>query len=75
PTFLIMGALLFGLTTSLGFVGQIQGWGAYANFLSMIPYLSTIALLMLPSLSGKGSQRQRSAFPAGLGLPYYREDA
>jgi len=75
PKLLIMGALLFGLMTSLGFVGQIQGWGAYANFLSMIPYLSTIFLLVLPSLSGKGAERTRTDFPKGLGLPFYREDA
>jgi simple sugar transport system permease protein len=75
PKFLILGALLFGIMTSLGFVGQIQGWGAYANFLSMIPYLSTIALLMLPSLSGRGAQRKRAAFPGGLGMPYSREEA
>ncbi len=75
PKFLILGALLFGIMTSLGFVGQIQGWGAYANFLSMIPYLSTIALLMLPGLSGRGAQRKRAAFPGGLGMPYSREEA
>ena len=75
PKFLILGALLFGVMTSLGFVGQIRGWGAYANFLSMIPYLSTIALLILPSMSGRGAQRKRTVFPGGLGVPYSREEA
>jgi simple sugar transport system permease protein len=75
PNILVMGSLLFGITTSLGFVGQIQGWGAYSNILAMFPYLSTIALLAIPNLLGRRGQRKAGTFPAGLGVPFFRESS
>lgn len=75
PNILVMGSLLFGITTSLGFVGQIQGWGAYSNILAMFPYLSTIALLAIPNLTNRRGKRKTGAFPAGLGVPFFRESS
>jgi ABC-type uncharacterized transport system permease subunit len=73
PNILVIGSLLFGITTSLGFVGQIQGWGAYSNILAMFPYVSTIALLAIPGLLVRGGRRKSGTFPAGLGVPFFRE--
>jgi ABC-type uncharacterized transport system permease subunit len=75
PNVLGIGSLLCGLTTSLGFVGQIQGWGAYSNILAMFPYLSTIALLAIPRFLARRSQRKTGTFPAGLGVPFFRESS
>jgi simple sugar transport system permease protein len=75
PNILVIGSLLFGITTSLGFVGQIQGWGAYSNILAMFPYISTIALLAIPGLLVRSGRRKTGTFPAGLGVPYFRESS
>ena len=60
PNILVLGSLLFGITTSLGFVGQIQGWGAYSNILAMFPYISTIALLAIPGYCPAGPSKDRN---------------
>jgi simple sugar transport system permease protein len=48
PLPVVLGALLFGAVTSLGFVAQIQGWGIPSSFLAMLPYLGTILLMVIP---------------------------
>jgi simple sugar transport system permease protein len=73
PFLIVLGALLFGAVTSLGFVAQTQGWGIPSAFLSMLPYLSTILLMILPIVFRRKGQRQVSASPDALGLPYIRE--
>jgi simple sugar transport system permease protein len=66
------GAFLFGLITSLGFVGQARNWPVPPAFLSMLPYLGTLAFMILPVLASHRMQRGLAA-PAALGLAYYRE--
>lgn len=73
PFYIILGALFFGAATSLGFVAQIQGWGIPAPFLSMIPYLSTILLMLIPAVFSK-EVRRLGAAPNAIGVPYYREE-
>lgn len=66
------GAFLFGLITSLGFVGQARNWPIPPAFLSMLPYVGTLAFMILPVLASRRMQ-QRLAAPAALGLAYYRD--
>lgn len=65
-------ALLFGLVTSLGFVGQARNWPIAAPILSMLPYLGTIALIIVPVLAWQKVRRLMAA-PAALGEPYFRD--
>jgi len=73
PLPVVLGALLFGAVTSLGFVAQIQGWGIPASFLAMLPYLGTILLMVIPIIARAKSVKRISASPAALGIPYIRE--
>jgi simple sugar transport system permease protein len=72
PLNAVLAALLFGLITSLGFVGQARNWPIAAPFLSMLPYLGTIALIIVPVLAWHKVRRLMAA-PAALGAPYYRD--
>ncbi|MBI1881821.1 MAG: ABC transporter permease [Chloroflexi bacterium] len=74
PFILVLGALLFGGVTSLGFVAQARGWGISPYLLSMLPYLSTVALILIPCLVRQSAQRRSGSAPAALGVPYFREE-
>jgi len=73
PLPVVLGALLFGAVSSLGFVVQLQGWGIPANFLSMLPYLGTILLMVIPIVFKPRALRNLSTNPRALGVPYIRE--
>ena len=49
PSRIVIGALLFGGITIMQLVGQARGWEMPAQFLSMLPYLATIGVLVLIS--------------------------
>jgi simple sugar transport system permease protein len=49
PSRILVGALLFGSITIMQLVGQARGWEMPAQFLSMLPYLATIIVLVLIS--------------------------
>jgi general nucleoside transport system permease protein len=72
PINVVLAALLFGAITSLGFVGQARNWPIAAPILSMLPYLGTIALIIVPALAWHRMRRLMAA-PAALGEPYYRD--
>jgi simple sugar transport system permease protein len=72
PINAVLAALLFGFITSLGFVGQARNWPIAAPILSMLPYLSTIALIIVPVFAWHRVRRLMAA-PAALGAPYYRD--
>jgi len=73
PELLILGAYLFGAFTSVGFDLQARGITSIpSEFWSALPYLMTIVALVLVSVS---SIRMRLGTPAGLGIPYIREEA
>lgn len=72
PWTAVGAALLFGLVTSLGFTAQARNWPIAAPFLSMLPYLGTIALMIVPVLAWQKVRRLMAA-PAAIGQPYYRE--
>ncbi len=72
PWRVVAGALLFGGVTSLAFVAQVLAWKVPAEFLNMLPYLATLALMIIPVLKMLRSQRKLTTAPAALGLPYER---
>lgn len=73
PIGAVIAALLFGAITALGFVGQARNWPIPAPFLSMLPYLGTIALMLAPALAWRRLW-VRLAAPAALGTPYFRDE-
>jgi general nucleoside transport system permease protein len=72
PLNAVGAALLFGLITSLGFVGQARNWPIAAPLLSMLPYLGTTAFIIVPVLAFPRIKRFMAA-PAALGEPYFRD--
>jgi simple sugar transport system permease protein len=60
----VLGAYLFGGVTILQLHGQGMGLKIEAQYLSMLPYLATILVLVAIS-------RSRTAAPASLGKPFY----
>lgn len=65
-------ALLFGVITSVGFVGQARGWPVAPALLSMLPYLGTLGFIIVPALAWRRIQGLMAA-PAALGTPYFRD--
>jgi simple sugar transport system permease protein len=65
------GAYLFGGADALQLRVQAVGLGVPTYFLMMLPYVLTIAILVLAS---RASMRRRIGAPAALGIPYSREE-
>lgn len=72
PVAAALSGLLFGLITALGFVGQARGWPVASALLSMLPYLGTMAFIIVPVLAWHRMRRVLAA-PAALAIPYYRD--
>lgn len=72
PINAVLAALLFGFITALGFVGQARNWPIAAPILSMLPYLGTIALMIVPVLAFHRMRRLMAA-PAAVAIPFYRD--
>jgi len=72
PIAAVLSGLLFGLITAVGFVGQARGWPVAPAFLSMLPYLGTMAFIIVPVLAWQRMRRIMAA-PAAIGVPYYRD--
>jgi len=70
PPRALAGAWLFGGIEALGFRIQVLGATASPFFLKMLPYLFTIAVLVLFTARNR---RRRIGAPEALGLPYERE--
>ncbi len=69
---MVAGAYLFGLALRANFTLQAAGIGSVpAEVLSMLPYLLTIAVLILLSLFDR---QNRLGAPAALGKPYFRNE-
>jgi simple sugar transport system permease protein len=71
PARAALGAYLFGGVEAGQFRLQSVGVGISPYFLSMLPYLFTIAVLVLAT--GESARRRLGA-PAALGRPYVREE-
>jgi simple sugar transport system permease protein len=71
PLALLWGTFFFGVLLILGDVGQSQGWGVSPAILDMVPYLLTIAVLIV-----RASRTQRwggpPTAPAALGSVFVR---
>jgi general nucleoside transport system permease protein len=67
PARVLLGAYLFGGVTMLQFQLQGQGVDIPAQFLSMLPYLATIGVLVLIS---SNAAWVRANMPASLGRPF-----
>src|SRR6202035_3939052 len=72
PLYAAAAAFLFGVITSIGFVGQARNWPVAPAVLSMLPYLGTIAFIVVPALAWQKIRRSTAA-PAALGVPYFRD--
>jgi ABC-type uncharacterized transport system permease subunit len=66
-----LGAYLFGGVDAGQFRLQTAGVGVSSFFLNMLPYLFTIAVLVLAT---RETTRRRMGAPAALGRPYVREE-
>lgn len=67
----LFGAYLFGGVTAMQLRFQAMGTTVSAHILQMLPYIFTIAVLVISTLRlQKGASQQ----PENLGLPYDRED-
>jgi simple sugar transport system permease protein len=68
----LVGAYLFGgLSGGLPAALQARGYTIKPEFLNALPYVMTIAVLVLVST---GLARRRLGAPAALGIPYVREE-
>ncbi|MCH7341982.1 ABC transporter permease [Pelomonas sp. CA6] len=68
PARVLLGAYLFGGVTMLQFHLQGQGVQVASQFLSMLPYLATIVVLVLIS---RNESFIRANMPASLGKPFF----
>ncbi len=71
PGLTLVGAYLFGAFSSLGLTLQARGVGIAPQALDALPYLMTIAVLVVVS---SGWSKRRMGAPASLGIPYEREE-
>ncbi len=68
PARVLLGAYLFGGVTMLQFHFQASGVEVASEFLNMLPYLATVAVLVLIS---RNPAWIRQNMPASLGKPFY----
>ena len=68
PARVLLGAYLFGGVTMLQFHLQAQGVDVPSQFLSMLPYVATVVVLVLIS---RNATWIRVNMPASLGKPFY----
>lgn len=70
PLWILIGAYFFGVLSALGNVGQVLGWSVPSEFFTVLPYVGTVAVMILRAWG----QRQRGtvSWPAALGMPFYR---
>ncbi|GIS16957.1 MAG: ABC transporter permease [Alphaproteobacteria bacterium] len=66
PSRIIYGAILFGAITIMQLAGQARGWTIPPQFLSSLPYIATIFVLVL--ISSKGTAKYLA--PSDLTRPF-----
>ncbi len=71
PGRVVLGAFLFGFARRANFFLQGEGVDIPAEFLSMLPYLLTIIVLVMIGVFGG---RTKGGAPAALGIPYIRDE-
>lgn len=68
PTMAIFGSFFFGALCNITFYAE--GLGTLKELFYMLPYVVTILILIITSMRKKREHQP----PAGLGLPYFREE-
>jgi general nucleoside transport system permease protein len=68
PTRVLLGAYLFGGVTMLQFQLQGEGIDVPSQFLSMLPYVATVVVLVLIS---RNAAWIRANMPASIGKPFF----
>ena len=68
PWRVLIGALIFGGITIMQLAGQARGWTVPSQFLSMLPYLATVAVLVVISRNREFSLVN---FPSCLGRVFH----
>ena len=68
PWRVLVGALIFGGITIMQLAGQARGWTIPSQFLSMMPYIATIVVLVAIS---RNRDFSRANFPACLGRTFH----
>ncbi len=71
PELCVLGAYLFGGLSALPYALQGHGYNVTPEFWQALPYVGTIAVLVLVS---SGWAKRRLGAPAALGIPYVREE-
>jgi general nucleoside transport system permease protein len=74
PFNILWGALLFGGVISIGYVAQARNWGINAYLLSMLPYLSTVIIMIVPIALMAKARRRLSMGPSALGAAFFRDE-
>ncbi len=72
PWRLVVGATLFGALISVSFIAQDRGWNIPGQVLNMLPYLITLALIVVAVLRNRG--KRATVAPAALAVPFFREE-
>jgi simple sugar transport system permease protein len=72
PVKVVFGSILFGFVTALGFAAQAMNWPISPTFLSSLPYLLTLLVLLIPTFNA--NEKFLKNMPAAIGRPYYREE-
>jgi len=70
PLWILVGSFFFGALSVLGDVGQAEGWHVPSEFFTVLPYVGTVAVMVIRAWV----QRRRGSlsWPSALGLPFYR---
>lgn len=71
PLRVVLGAFLFGFARRANFYLQGEGVDIPAEFLSMLPYVLTILVIVV---WGTRDLRRKIGAPAALGIPYVRDE-
>lgn len=82
PGLAVLGALLYGTMASLETTAQARSWNIpglnaidTSYLLSMMPYLVTLVVILVPAGAAHLGRRSRAtAAPGALATPYFREE-
>ena len=70
PIWILVGAYFFGALSVLNTVGQAEGWTIPTEVFTILPYVGTVAVMVIRAWSQK--RRGSVSWPAALGVPFYR---
>jgi len=70
PAKALLGALVFGALSILGYRLQAMGISVSQYLVDMIPYIATILIVIIST----HKNRKEDLPPADLGNPYFREE-